>query len=145
MKTIDWNQHFLNQTGGQSFYRGKLYQKGYGLGGQFRRFFRWVVPLFKKNILPTLRDGAQILGKEAISTAADISKNLLTGENFKTASTERVNQAIDSLKEKIEKKIDGKGIKRKNNNINNIIFKKKKIQKTKKTETDIFSKNERKK
>lgn len=34
------------------FYKGSPYQRGYGLGGTFRRFFSWLVPIFKEHALP---------------------------------------------------------------------------------------------
>ena len=38
---MDWNKYYLDQAGGgnYNYYTGELYQKGYGLGGTFKRFF----------------------------------------------------------------------------------------------------------
>ncbi len=38
----------------QQFYKGLTYQKGYGIGDQFRRFFNWITPLLKKHALPKI-------------------------------------------------------------------------------------------
>lgn len=88
------------------------YQRGYGLGGTFRRFFSWIVPILKKHALPVIQDGLKEVGKTALGTAADIAKDSLSGMNVKDSFRERTSAAIDTLKEKAERKLDGKGIKR---------------------------------
>lgn len=120
-------------------YNGKLYQRGYGLGGQFRRFFKWVVPLFKKHALPKLKDAAKTLGKEALSSVSDISKDLISGVDVKTASTQRINEAIDNLASKAENKLEGNGIKRKVSFKKYTIVKKQKKKSNKESFDDIFA------
>lgn len=93
-------------------YSGMPYQRGYGLGGTFRRFFSWIVPILKKHAVPVIQDGLKEVGKTALGTAADIAKDSLNGVNIKDAFRDRTSAAIDSLKEKAERKLDGKGIKR---------------------------------
>lgn len=137
---MDWNKYYSDQAGGTNYnvYKGSLYQKGYGLGGMSRRFFNWVIPLFKKNILPSLQSGAKALGKEAISSVSDISQSVLAGTDFKTASDERINKAISNLKEKVESKLEGNGIKRNNKSRKyKTVFKKQNFKKTR--FDDIFS------
>lgn len=113
---------------GGSIFRGSQYQKGYGLGDQFRRFFSWIVPLVSKHALPTLKEAGKAVGKEALSTAADIAKDTISGKNFKEAAEERVSSAIDTLKNKAEEKLlRGKGIKRRRKSKKYTIIKKKKL------------------
>ena len=51
----------MDQAGGEyNVYRGSMYQKGYGLGGSFRKFFSWIIPLVKKHALPTIESGIKI-------------------------------------------------------------------------------------
>jgi hypothetical protein len=81
----------------------------------------------------------ELIGREALDSAADVAKDLLSGRDFKTSATSRYNSAIDSLKEKAEKKIEGRGlkklaIKRKPSLKNKIILKKRKIERN----SDIF-------
>jgi hypothetical protein len=95
------------QRGGYEFYRGSQYQRGYGLGGSFRRFFSWLVPIVQKHALPAINSGLQEIGKTALSTAADIAKDTVAGKSFKDSTQQRVNSAIDSLKEKAEKNMSG--------------------------------------
>lgn len=88
------------------------YQRGYGLGGTFRRFFSWIVPILKKHALPVVQEGLKEVGKTALGTAADIAKDSLNGMDVKDSFRQRTVSAIDSLKEKAERKLDGRGIKR---------------------------------
>lgn len=92
-----------------NIYRGQPYQRGYGLGGTFRRFFSWIVPLFKQHAVPVLNSGLRELGTTAINTATDIIKDTSEGKNFKTSAKERIDSAVDSIKDKIEKKLRGEG------------------------------------
>lgn len=92
------------------YYKGSPFQRGYGLGGTFRRFFSWIMPIVQKHAMPAIKE----VGRTAISTAADIAKDAVSGKDLKESAQERVSAAIDSIKNKAESKlIDGKGIKRK--------------------------------
>ena len=115
-------------------YRGAPYQRGYGLGGTFKRFFNWIVPHVKKHALPAIESGAKVVGRTALSTAADIAKDVSSGRNFKEAAEERIDSAVESLKEKAEKSFSGKGINRRRKMKKLTFIQKKKIQ-------DIFDKN----
>ena len=69
------------------------------------------------------------LGREALDSAANVAKDLLSGRDFKESATNRYKSAIDSLKEKAEKSLEGRGlkgraIKRKRSTPNKIILKK---------------------
>lgn len=58
-----------------NIYRGQPNQRGYGIGGTFRRFFSWIVPLFKQHAVPVLNNGLKQIGNTAISTVHDIVKD----------------------------------------------------------------------
>lgn len=127
----------MNQAGGEySVYRGSVYQKGYGLGGSFRKFFSWIIPLVKKHALPHIESGIKSLGKEALSTVSHIAKDVVAGKNIKESAEDRINTAIDNIKEKTDKALEGRGIKRKKNPKKYLILKKR--QKTKQRSLDIF-------
>lgn len=148
-RNIDWNEYYINQAGGQyNYFRGSQFQKGYGLGGIYyqqgaglgtmlRQFASWIVPILKKHALPTIQAGVKTIGKEVINSAADVAKDVISGKDLKSASAERFNTAIDSLKEKAEKKLDGEGIKRKREYKKFVILKKKKNS-NKINSSDIF-------
>jgi predicted Ser/Thr protein kinase len=117
-----------------NIYRGSVYQAGYGLGGTFRKFFKWIIPIFKKHALPTLESGAKAIGKTALTAAADIARDVVAGRNVREASREHMNSAVDSLKERAERTLDGKGIKLKKKQK----FKKFVVLKQKQNFNDIF-------
>ena len=139
---MNWNNYYMEQAGGglnsnsYNIYQGKMYQKGYGLGGVFRKFFKWIKPIFKKHALPLLKESGRTLGKEALSSITDISQGLIRGENVDDIITSTTSKAIDNIKGKVEKKLDGNGIKGSAKPKKNTIFKKS----TKKVKfKDIFS------
>ena len=93
-------------------YKGVPIQNGYGLGGTFKRFFNWLVPLIQKHAVPVIKSSATEVGKKALETAADIAKDVVAGKNFKEASEERINTSVETLKRKIEDKLEGRGAKK---------------------------------
>lgn len=133
--------------GSYEIYRGSPYQRGYGLGGTFRRFFSWLVPIFKEQALPVIKSGLREIGKTAVITTADIAKDAVNGRDFKSAFRDHVTTGIDNLREKAEKTFTGggrgrkrkssTGIKRSGSKLKNYI-----ILKKRKELKDIFSKNE---
>jgi hypothetical protein len=135
---MNWNDYYMEQAGGGDYntFKGSLYQRGYGLGGTFKRFFNWIVPLFKQNALPLIKQGATAVGKEALGTVANIAKDVVDGKPINESVQENANTAISNLKTKAEKVLTGKGIKRRRSKKKIIILKK--SNKKRKIE-DIFS------
>ena len=124
----------MDQAGGEyNLYKGAVYQRGYGLGGAFRKFFSWIMPIVKKHALPALESGAKVLGKEAVSAVGEIAKDVLAGKNLKNSVHERGSMAIDNIKDYAEKSLEGRGIKKRKSKKKFIIIKKKP-----KHTTDIF-------
>ncbi|GFU02945.1 uncharacterized protein F54H12.2 [Trichonephila clavipes] len=70
---------------GVSYYEGVSFQKGYGLGGIFRRLFRAALPFLVK--------GVKAVGKEALRTSTRVVSDVLSGENFKIAARKRSEEA----------------------------------------------------
>lgn len=108
--------NYYYQRGGgtdDTIFRGPMVQRGYGLGANFRRFFRWIVPLVQKHAVPAISSGVIELGKTALNTVGDIAKDTASGRDFKDSASERINTAVDGLKELVEKKLEGRGKKRK--------------------------------
>ncbi|GFU58559.1 uncharacterized protein F54H12.2 [Trichonephila clavipes] len=62
-----------------------LKEKGYGLGGIFRRLFRAALPFLVK--------GGKAVGKEALRTGTRVVSDVLSGENFKIAARKRSEEA----------------------------------------------------
>ena len=117
------------QLGGYEVFKGPMYQQGYGLGGYFRKFFKWIVPIAEKHVLPHLKSGLNVVGNQALASVANIATDAVKGRDIQEAVKENVSQAIDNLKTKAERKLRGEGHKQKKKKI---IYKKRKIS------NDIF-------
>ncbi|GFU07963.1 uncharacterized protein F54H12.2 [Trichonephila clavipes] len=84
--TKKFEDHYTNHIGsGVPYYEGVSFQKGYGLGGIFRRFFRAALPFLVK--------GGKAVGKEALRTGTRVVSDVLSGENFKIAARKRSEEA----------------------------------------------------
>lgn len=110
------NNHF-GSGNDNPFYKGAVYQRGYGIGSQFKRFFNWIVPLFKKHAVPTLERGLKKLGEESINSVSNIAKDVISGKDLKSSAQENINRSISNLKQSVEDTLEGKGIKRKRSKI----------------------------
>ena len=81
---LDYVKYYKNQAGvGDRYFRGSPVQKGYGLGN--------ISGLFR-SALPMIKQGAKMLGKEALKTGVGIAADALDGQNVKTAAKNRVGQ-----------------------------------------------------
>lgn len=112
---MDWNKYYIDQAGNGSnydYFRGNVYQKGYGLGGTFKKFFKWIIPIFKTHAVPSVKSGLRHVGKEAASTVAKIATDIVAGKNFKDSAKANVTDSIDNLKNSFINNLDGKGLKR---------------------------------
>ncbi|GFV80917.1 uncharacterized protein TNCV_4199371 [Trichonephila clavipes] len=84
--TKKFEDHYTNHIGsGVPYYEGVSFQKGYGLGGIFRRLFRAALPFLVK--------GGKAVGKEALRTGTRVVSDVLSGENFKIAARKRSEEA----------------------------------------------------
>jgi hypothetical protein len=57
----------FSQNGGAinlNYYRGRNFQRGYGIGNLFGKFFRWIVPFVKTHALQVVKNTAKIIGHE---------------------------------------------------------------------------------
>ncbi|GFV77441.1 uncharacterized protein F54H12.2 [Trichonephila clavipes] len=80
-----YEDYFVNQAGnGLSYYQGQSFQKGYGIGGWFKRLFR--------SALPFLSRGAKSVGKEVLRTGTQIANDLLEGRNLQESAEERAKE-----------------------------------------------------
>lgn len=119
------------------FFRGALYQRGYGIGGNFYKsrrgygighygsyqkgtglgrmwgsFIKWISPLVSKvkdYAMPILKTGSKVVGKEVINAASDIANAVLEGKNLKDTASERISQGIDNLMSD-KKQMSGEGL-----------------------------------
>ena len=150
-ESIDWLTYYRAQAGGDfNYFKGSRFQEGYGLGGfyiqhgkglggMFKKFASWIIPIVKKYAVPSLKSGAQAIGHEAIQSASNVAKDLISGLNVKESINNRLSKSVDNLREKAEKALEGRGcIKRKKHFDDVIILKKQRKNKTPKYK-DIFT------
>ena len=97
------------------------------------------MPLFKTHALPVLKKGAEVVGTEAVRTAANIANDAISGRNFKEATRERLNEAVNSLSTKAQESFQsGSGRKRKRTLNSRKTFISKKTRKGFRRIRDIF-------
>ncbi|GFU53473.1 uncharacterized protein F54H12.2 [Trichonephila clavipes] len=77
---------------GLTHYKGINFQKGYGIGGIFRRLFRAALPFLVK--------GGKTIGKEVLMTGSRVASDVLSGENFKEAVKKRSKESGKKLAQK---------------------------------------------
>ncbi len=137
---------YSKQLGGILVYRGPMYtQRGYGfrgLAGYFNRFFRWIMPIAEKHVIPHVKNAGKSIGNELVEAGSKIAKDKIRGRKFKESFDEHINTAVDNLKESAKSTLDqsGQGIKRRVLLINNSTSRKSKYKnKKKKTNKDIFA------
>ena len=77
MNSVDWLAYYRAQAGGEyNYFHGSRLQDGYGgglggfniqqgagLGGMFRKFASWIIPIVKKYAVPTLKSWGNAIGK----------------------------------------------------------------------------------
>lgn len=96
----DFEDFYVNQAGnGLSYYQGQTYQKGYGIGGWFKKLFR--------TALPFLTRGAKTVGKEVLRTGSQIANDILEGRNIRESAETRTKEAGKNLAKKAIKTADG--------------------------------------
>jgi len=119
---------------GLSGFEGSRYQRGAGLGNIFKKFYNWILPIFKTHALPVIKSGAKTIGKEAVKTAANFANDAFDGEDLETSIKHRTNEAFTSIANDVRKQIVeqqqiGGGLKRKKNTTSLKMLKKSKARK----------------
>ena len=91
------------QRGGNiAGFRGVGMQRGYGIGGIFKRLARYAIPLFKQ--------GAKVAGKRALQAGTEVGQDIIQGENVKESFKSRRKQEASDVVENAAKKVyDRKG------------------------------------
>ena len=74
---------------GYGIYVGKAYQKGYGLGS-------WLGGLFR-TVLPFLKSGAMVVGREAARAGSHVLADVASGQNFKNSVNKHMEEAAGNL------------------------------------------------
>jgi hypothetical protein len=90
---MDYNLYYKNQANNidPSVFRGSTFQRGYGFGDVFKKFFNWIVPIIKKNATPVLQD----VGRQIVKTTSDIAYDGLSGQNLKNSAVKRIDDTMN--------------------------------------------------
>ncbi len=125
-------------------FHSPLTQRGYGqtgggIGNMLKSFMRWITPLTKTHILPSVQEGLKTVGNQVVDSLAGFAKDTIEGKTIKNAANDRYNETIQTLKKKAEEKFNGRGLKRKKSinktkKYKNTII----LKKTKNNSRDIF-------
>ena len=135
------NDYYTNQNTQYPIFRAMKFQKGYGLGGVFKRLFKWIMPIVKEKAVPIL----QSVGKSVIKGTSKLAKDAIKGKNIKQSANERFEETLKELSDKAGV-MEGNGgiisnyntpINKKKDRIMKIIRKKSK-KSSKKRKRDIF-------
>ena len=134
--------NYSNQNSEFPVFRALKYQKGYGLGGVFKRLFKWIMPIIKEKAVPILKT----VGKSVLKGTSNIAKDALDGRNVKESANDRFEETLKELSDKAGV-MQGNGgigssmntpINKKKNRIMKIIRNKSKKKNSKKRKRDIF-------
>lgn len=108
-----YDQYFASQKGrGLPYYAGARVQRGHGIGGIFKSL--------GAAILPTLKAGGKFLGKQLLSTGAQVVNDILEGQSFSDSIKQRgkaglqrtVKAATEGIKRRRAQPARTSGIKR---------------------------------
>jgi len=106
---MDFNEYYSKQAENDfPIYRGVINQRGYGLGGVFRKIFRYIMPIIKTHSLPILKS----VGKATLKGATEFANDALDGKDIKESAEKRLLETLNDLKLKTSFQ-KGSGIKRK--------------------------------
>lgn len=94
---MDYNTYYLNQAS-NSFpvFAGYRVQKGYGLGGIFRKIYKWIVPIFKKHAVPV----AKTFGHEVLKSTTNVVKDAINGKSIRESAKRRLDETLEELSNK---------------------------------------------
>ena len=90
---------------GLSGFEGMRYQRGAGLGNIFKKFYSWILPIFKTHALPAIKSGAKTIGKEAIKSVANFANDAFEGQDIESSIKNRTNEAFSSIANDVKKQI----------------------------------------
>ena len=89
--TRAYESYYLNQVGsGGTYFSGPQYQNGYG---GLSRIFNAI----SKTVIPSIKSGAEAIGKRALKSAVGFAYDVLQGKNMKQAAIDRAKFAGSTL------------------------------------------------
>jgi hypothetical protein len=97
IETINWDQFINTQDGGQRYFVGQRYMRGYGVLGSIGKF-----------LLPIAKNLASTLGSEGVEAGQRILKDVTEGKNFGEALKEHSKKGLENISEKVKQCGKGK-------------------------------------
>jgi hypothetical protein len=97
IETINWEQFINTQDGGQRYFVGQRYMRGYGVLGSIGKF-----------LLPIAKNLASTLGSEGVEAGQRILKDVTEGKDFSQAVKEHSQKGLENITEKIKQCGKGK-------------------------------------
>ena len=100
---MDFNKYYENQVNGVSGFQGQRFQKGYGFGALFKKFFRWVIPIIRNNVVPILSKTANVV-KSSVNKGMENFENDILDEkkDIKESAHERFKETIQNIKKSLQ-------------------------------------------
>jgi len=88
-------RYYMDQAGSGigEFYSGPIYQRGYGIGSFLGGLF--------KSVLPILKRGGLIVGKEVLKNGANFLNDVQNNVSPRTALKYRARETVDNLTNKL--------------------------------------------
>lgn len=83
------NYYTLQSGDGISVFKGATVQRGRGIGSFFSRMLRGAMPL--------LKTGAKTVGKQLITSSANMAKDLLNGSDLKSSAVKNFSEGGSEL------------------------------------------------
>lgn len=93
--------HYYSHQAGSgvgAIYKGAPYQRGHGIGSFLGGLFR--------SVLPLLKNGAKVVGKEALSAGVGLLSDMINVQPMDESVRSRFKTATSNLKRKADEKID---------------------------------------
>lgn len=123
--------------GGLPTFRGEVVQEGYGLGNIISGFFRSLIPLASKHVVPLIKRSAGAVGKSLLRSGANVMKDVILEKKDPKSSLKRhAKTSLEDLISHVGKELNtqkGSGYKKRQ-------CKKKRLQQhSKQINKDIFS------
>jgi hypothetical protein len=126
-------QNYYNKQARENLpaFRGATFQRGYGIGSVFTRFFKWFAPIFNqsvpfiKNVGKEALKGAVKVANETINDGKDLAQSVKA--QLKTSLNNVADQVGSGRKKKVYKKLKKSKSKHSENSKNKKITKKRKL------------------
>lgn len=88
-------RYYLAQAGSGfgDFYSGPIYQRGYGIGSFLGGLFRTILPILKR--------GTAVVGREVLNSGANFLKDVGNNVNPREAFNSRTREALSNLSNRV--------------------------------------------